>query len=223
MVRPLEDDDLSPASFAPGGVGATHSKDGSTKMSSKARSCCTLKIPGLRTADVAIVEEYLRSVNMTLVFLDIKMPRKSVFTLRETCYVLYGGTPLKELSELVCDRLNLEDGRPMQFFMNGDLLAEAATVSSIYEKYLCPDGFATLQCYIGKKKFVERSFNVDKSVKVPIIEPVYVNEEVVLFPPFRIRNIRDAKKAAADAKSGSYGNARISHGSYGEGGNLQFY
>ncbi|KAF7092232.1 hypothetical protein CFC21_094737 [Triticum aestivum] len=223
MVRPFEDDYLCPAWFAPGGVRATHSKDGSTKRSSKDRSCSPFYIPGLRTADVAVVEEYLRSVNIMPVFLDIKMPRKSVFTLRETFYVLYGGTPVKELSELVCYRLNLEEGRPMQFLMNGDLLAEATTVSAIYEKHLLSDNLATLQCYIDKKKFVPRSFNVDKSVKVPIVEPVYVNEEYIPFPPFRIRNIRDAKKAAADARSGSYGNATISHGSYSEEGHLQFY
>ena len=96
MVRPFEDDYLCPAWFAPGGVRATHSKDGSTKRSSKDRSCSPFYIPGLRTADVAVVEEYLRSVNIMPVFLDIKMPRKSVFTLRETLYNLFSWSKSSE-------------------------------------------------------------------------------------------------------------------------------
>ncbi|KAE8806458.1 hypothetical protein D1007_17263 [Hordeum vulgare] len=55
---------------------------------------------------------------------------------------------------------------------------------------------------------------------VPAIPHSYLSEKVV-FPPFRIRNVRDAKKAAADATSGSYGKASISHGSFNEDGNLQ--
>ncbi|XP_048537035.1 uncharacterized protein LOC125515582 isoform X1 [Triticum urartu] len=222
MVRPLEVRFVPLSGFAPGGDPPQGPR---AKKVSKAAP--VFEVPGLWTPDVPLENAYRDCINMTVVYLDLHLPRKmkAKLSLRETFYMIYGGNTIKELAELVCGRLNLEVGHPMKFTIDGTLLPEDCVLSSVYNKYVWDGSILTLGCSVDN---VKKIFNVDLSVKVPVIPPVHVIEDEVPLPTLRICSVRDAWRASMMSKVGTYSlkdgaPAVLVHGTYGEGGSLVFY
>lgn len=103
-------------------------------------------IPGLWSPAVARLNKFYDDINQSLVFLKLKLPTEKELKVNQLSYLMSGSMSIKDLSDRVRYKVNLDVCCPLKFSVDGNVLAEDSRMTSLFKNYAAEDGYTYLNC-----------------------------------------------------------------------------
>ena len=103
-------------------------------------------ITGLWSPAVARLNKFYDDINQSVVVLKIRLPTEQELKVNQLSYLMFGNMTIKDLSDRVRYKVNLNVCCPLKFSVDGNVLAEDSLVTSLLKNYGEEDGCIHLIC-----------------------------------------------------------------------------